>query len=969
MTGDWQSSETLDNIFGIDESYIRSIEGWKEIVHPDDQNTMDEYLRLEVIGKQKSFNKEYKIKRINDKQTRWVYGIGDVKFDDTGNITEMVGTIQDITERKNAETALRESEETFRRLFNESADSTLLLDDTGFTDCNQSAVSILGYSSRQEVLNKKPWDISPEKQPDGRLSSEKAKEMIAKAVQQGYNRFEWVHIKADGTKFPVEVMLTAITLKGKQSFYTVWRDITERKIAEQSLIDLSNRLLLATNSEGTGIFDWDIQKNILLWDTNMYKIFGVSPDKFNGTFEAWSNTVHPDDLENSLAEVQALINGTKDFHTLFRILWAGTEVRHIEGHAIIMRDGNGKAYRMIGVNRDITEQKKAEEEILKERDLSNSIINNLPGIFYLLDETGNNLRWNKNFETVSGYSAGEISQLHALDSFEADERQVIEEKLEEVFKSGRADVETILLTKTKKKIPYYFNAWRIIFEGKPCLIGVGIDITERKRTEEALRITQFAFDHAGDSIYWMTPDSRIVNVNEAACLTLGYTRQELLELSVPDIDSNYNEEVWSMFFPELREKGSLFFETMQHAKDGRLIPVEIRANYIKFGDQELSCAFVRDITERKKAEQEIIMSEARFKKAQEVAHVGNWELNFTDGNTFVSDEACRIHGIPFGQNKQLPEAWLSFIHPEDLDFVLKNMKEAQDHFSDFTLNYRIKLNDGSIRHIYSETKFQFGSTGKPTGMYGTAQDITERKKTEEKIKKYAEELESSNMDLEQFAYVASHDLQEPLRMVSSFLGLLEKKYKGQLDETAEKYINFAIDGAVRMKILIQDLLMYSRIGNKKDDFTRVDLNEVALFATKVVEEDIKKSQAIITVSPLPVITANNSLISQLFINLITNAIKYRSDTKPEIEVGYSEDKGNYTIFVKDNGIGIDPKFFDKIFVIFQRLHNKDEYSGTGIGLAICKKIAEIHKGKLWVESEAGKGSTFYFSIPKTKQSA
>src|ERR1035437_10673159 len=139
--------------------------------------------------------------------------------------------VNNITERKKAEDAISESEETFRRLFNESADSILLLDDTGFTDCNQSAVSILGYSSSQEVLNKKPWDISPEKQPDGRLSTEKAEAMIAKALQQGYNRFEWVHTKSDGTEFPVEVMLTAIILRGKQSFYTIWRDLSERKKA------------------------------------------------------------------------------------------------------------------------------------------------------------------------------------------------------------------------------------------------------------------------------------------------------------------------------------------------------------------------------------------------------------------------------------------------------------------------------------------------------------------------------------------------------------------------------------------------------------------------------------------------------------------------------------------------------------------------------------------------------------------
>jgi len=261
------------------------------------------------------------------------------------------------------------------------------------------------------------------------------------------------------------------------------------------------------------------------------------------------------------------------------------------------------------------QRKKVEEAVIKERDLSNSIINSLPEIFYLLDETGKYLRWNKNLETISGYSAAEISQLHALDLVDADEKQLVGEKIEAVFTSGKAGVEILLLTKANEKISYFFEGSRVIFEGKPCLIGVGIDITERKRTEEALRITQFAFDSAGDSIQFIEPDSRIVYVNNSACLMLGYTPQELLELSVPDIDPYYNEEVWSMFFPELREKGSLFFETLQQAKDGRLIPVEIRANYVNFGDKEISCAFVRDITERKKAEAELIKAKEKAEES------------------------------------------------------------------------------------------------------------------------------------------------------------------------------------------------------------------------------------------------------------------------------------------------------------------------------------------------------------------
>ncbi len=254
----------------------------------------------------------------------------------------------------------------------------------------------------------------------------------------------------------------------------------------------------------------------------------------------------------------------------------------------------------------------------------------------------------------------------------------------------------------------------------------------------------------------------------------------------------------------------------------------------------------------------------------------------------------------------------------------------------------------------------------PEGLFILSTDITHRKKADEKLKEYAEDLKSSNTELERFAYVASHDLQEPLRMVSSFLNLLENRIEDKLDETSKQYISFAVDGSKRMKTLIQDLLMYSRIGSNIDNFTSVDLNEVMLYVTQVLEEEIQKKKAIINVKPLPVIAANNSLISQLFQNLIINALKYHDDTPPEIEIGCNETYDNSVFYVKDDGIGIDPKFFEKIFIIFQRLHNKTEYSGTGIGLAICKKIVDIHKGKIWVESFPGNGSTFYFSIPKTK---
>jgi two-component system CheB/CheR fusion protein len=201
-------------------------------------------------------------------------------------------------------------------------------------------------------------------------------------------------------------------------------------------------------------------------------------------------------------------------------------------------------------------------------------------------------------------------------------------------------------------------------------------------------------------------------------------------------------------------------------------------------------------------------------------------------------------------------------------------------------------------------------------------------------------------------------------MVTSFLQLLEKKLEEHLDETTRKYIDFAIDGAERMKVLIQDLLQYSRVGTNKETIGAVDTNEILNAVCKMFSLAIQESNAKLDIKPLPVIQGEKGLIQQLFHNLVGNALKYAGKEAPVIEVGYEDKKDAWQFYVKDNGIGIDERFFDKIFIIFQRLHNKTEYSGTGIGLAICKKIVERHGGKIWVESKPKMGSTFYILIPK-----
>lgn len=272
--------------------------------------------------------------------------------------------------------------------------------------------------------------------------------------------------------------------------------------------------------------------------------------------------------------------------------------------------------------------------------------------------------------------------------------------------------------------------------------------------------------------------------------------------------------------------------------------------------------------------------------------------------------------------------------------------------------------DGSANWLKWEIHPWKKDNGTIGGIIMFTEVVTERKLAEQKLKQLNEQLTASNQELEKFAYVASHDLQEPLRMVSSFLHLLQKKYKSELDETANRYIHFAVDGADRMKLLIADLLNFSRVGTSAADFSEVPLNEIMQQIIQVFHSGIINAKAKIDFDSLPTVKGNATQLLQLFQNLIGNALKYKGPNQPTIIIGFSQTRTEWTFFVADNGIGIDERFFEKIFVIFQRLHNRDEYSGTGIGLAICKKIVERHGGKIWVQSRPGAGSTFYFTISK-----
>jgi len=253
----------------------------------------------------------------------------------------------------------------------------------------------------------------------------------------------------------------------------------------------------------------------------------------------------------------------------------------------------------------------------------------------------------------------------------------------------------------------------------------------------------------------------------------------------------------------------------------------------------------------------------------------------------------------------------------------------------------------------------------PAGMLVTSvvRDITERKQVQQALQHHAEELERSNAELEQFAYVASHDLQEPLRMITSYSQLLERRYRDRLDGDALEFIDYVVDGAKRMQELINDLLAYSRVGTRGREFESVDVEAVYKRVLGNLQLAIEEQHAEVSHDPLPMVQGDGLQLVQLFQNLIANAIKFHGDAQPKVHVSVESGNDEATFCVHDEGIGIEPQYVERIFQVFQRLHGKGRYPGTGIGLAICKKIVERHGGRIWVESQPGQGSKFYFTLP------
>ena len=480
------------------------------------------------------------------------------------------------------------------------------------------------------------------------------------------------------------------------------------------------------------------------------------------------------------------------------------------------------------------------------------------------------------------------------------------------------------------------------------------EVAARKREEEKMRRMATVVKDSNDAITIQDFDGRITAWNRGAELMYGYSEAEALAANIDRLTALAKVAEQKDFIRRLIAGEAITsFETQRITKDGRVLDVWMTVTKLTddTGEAVGLASTERDITARKREEEKMRRMATVVKDSNDAITIQDFDGRITAWNRGAELMYGYSEAEALAANIDRLTALAKVA--EQKDFIRRLI--AGEAITSFETQRVTK--DGSVLDVWMTVTKLMDDTGKAVGLASTERDITARKRS-------LIDLERSNRELEQFASVASHDLQEPLRMISSYTQLLAKRYGSQLDDQAKKYVNYTVDGAVRMQALINDLLSYSRVGTRGRPLAATDSHAVLGEALRNLAVMIGESHTLITNDDLPTVRTDASQLVLVFQNLIANAIKFRRAELSRIHVS-AQNRGHEWVFaVRDNGIGIAPQHAERVFVIFQRLHTRAEYPGTGIGLAVCKRIVERHSGKIWFESEPGHGTTFFFSLPK-----
>jgi PAS domain S-box-containing protein len=695
---------------------------------------------------------------------------------------------------------------------------------------------------------------------------------------------------------------------------------------------------------------------------------------------------HPDDLAHDVAYLEKLLRGESSFyqiekrylHNDGRVVWAILSVS-------LIRDAEGKACYFISQVQDITERELAQEalhkscnELARAKSLLESTLNSTGDYIAAVDVDLALLAFNEAFAEEFEVIFGKTPQLGKslpghLAGFPEDQDNVTR-LLKQALETGPFVSENTLGDPARTKRTYEFVLGSILDEAGAA-VGVsfiGRDVSERRRHEQDLERREEHFrtllELAPDGMLVVDAAGIICLVNTRTEALFGYTREELIGNNV------------SMLLPVSSQRGypallawALQQEGVHHLGEvervrglrraGDEFPVEVSISPIIIEEDRRLIAAIRDISERSRMLTALTKSEEHLQIALESARVGIWSWDPSAGALTWDSHMGPLFGLPPGSQPTNYEESMALVHPEDRAAYVQEAIASLASKEFFDERFRVIHPDGTIRWLASHARVWRDDEGNPKRLAGACWDVSEEQRHALALQRAAEELARSNKDLQQFAYAASHDLQEPLRAVAGCAQILQLRYNDLLDDEGRAVIRHTVDGARRMQTLIEDLLAYSRVGTRDMQLHPVCAEEPAREAMLNLEVAITESAAQIWVEPLPTVIADSGQLRQLFQNLLANAIKFRGTDPPRIVLSATREEDAWLFHVADNGIGIDPSHSARVFQVFQRLHTRGTYPGTGIGLAICKRIVERHGGQIGFQSELGAGATFHFSIP------
>ncbi|WP_194913692.1 PAS domain S-box protein [Azospirillum sp. INR13] len=730
------------------------------------------------------------------------------------------------------------------------------------------------------------------------------------------------------------------------------------------------RLHLATDAAGDGIWDWDLATDAVWYSPGWQTMLGFSPGEVTPHLDFWCSRVHPEDLPLAQAALQAHLSGERPFYECEHRVRAksGEWLWILDRGRVVSWDAEGRPRRMIGTHVDVTARKRMEEELAESRLQLDAILDNAPVGVLLVDGDRVIRRVNKAAAATFRHRMEDIVGCSSRIIYGDDGvfEDVGRRAYPRMQSGGQFDEEVAMRRADGTDIRCRLIG-RPVKTGDPArgFVWVVEDVTVRWRAEQALNdragFQRVLLDTVPVPIFVQDVMGHYVDANDAFERWMGIDRQALFGRTVFDLAPPHVAEADEAVDKALlADQKPQSYETQLRCADGTLRDVLFsKAVYCRTGGKPAGIVgAVMDISERKHAEQALLERQQLFEQIFVASCAVKLLVDPADGRIVdANPAAAEFYGHPLDRLRSMHIHDINVAPRGEVERELQQARNAErKHFQ-----FRHRLASGDVRdvEVYISNIVVHGRTL----LMSLIHDITERCIAEEALRGKTSELERSNAELEAFAYVASHDLRQPLRVITSYLTLLERGLGKSLDEEGRECIDFARDGAQRMDRLIVDLLEYSRVGRKAKPFRPVPLDEPLRLALLNLEVAVQDAGATVTVggqdgAALPVVAGDDNELMRLFQNLIGNAVKYREPGRPPVvrvtvASGRASDRQGgapvVRIDIRDNGIGIAAEDRDRVFGIFQRLHRRDEYEGTGVGLAVCKKVVEHHGGRLWVE--------------------